>query len=46
MLYCDRYALEMKAWLSPETDAILWPISEKKVMDDSFNGPSISAVIG
>jgi len=29
--------------LSPEIDAILRPSSEKKVIDDSFNGPSVSA---
>ena len=32
--------------LSPEIDAILWPSSEKKVIDDWFNGPSVSAAIG
>ena len=38
-LYCNRYALEKKAPLSPEIDAILWPSSEKKAIDDSFKGP-------
>jgi len=46
VLNSDRYVLEKKAWLSSETDAILWPISDKKVMDDSFKGPSVSAAIG
>ena len=32
--------------LSPEIDAILRPSSEKKAIDDSFNGPSVSAAIG
>jgi len=32
--------------LSHEIDATLWPSSEKKEINDSFNGPSVSAVIG
>jgi len=47
-LNCDRDALERKlgSRLSLEIDAILWPSSEKKAIDDSFNGPSVSAAIG
>ena len=41
-----RWKRKLGSRLSPEIDAILWPSSEKKVIDDWFNGPSVSAAIG
>ena len=37
-----RWRRKLGSWLSPEIDAILRPSSEKKAIDDSFNGPSVS----
>ena len=41
-----RWKRKLGSWLSPERDAILQPSSKKKAIDDSFNGPSVSAAIG
>ena len=40
-----RWKRKLGSWLSPETNAILRPSSEKKAIDDSFNWPSVSAAI-
>jgi len=41
-----RWKRELGSRLPPEIDAILRPSSEKKAIDDSFNGASVSAAIG
>jgi len=41
-----RWKRKLGSRLSPEIDAILRPSSEKKAIDDWFNGPSVSAAIG
>ena len=41
-----RWKRKLGSQLCPEIDAILLPSSEKKAIDDSFNGPSVSAAIG
>ena len=35
-----RWKRKLGSRLSPEIDAILQPSSEKKAIDDSFNGPT------